>query len=622
MAAEKSKTGTTPALSFAKVAATGTSAAAAAPTPTTTSAPQTTPSASATATPPPSTSASTTTAANPSSASPAAAAAPRSTSPATASATVGVVASSAKAAAPAVPSQPPAAQPAGPQSTTNASPSPTLPAAGPTGAQAQPGHAGMGTASHTGDLGAESGAIEHDSNAPPMIAQAIPTRIHVSNLPFRLREPDLRQLFDPWGAILHAEIIFNDRGSKGYGFVTFATQQQADRARSMMHGQVVDGRRIEVNAATVKTRTHAGGGGGNAAGGNGAGGYYGGYQAHGGHHRGGGGGRNAGMHGGYGMYGGAGYLPYGYAPQSYGSHNGHHYGQDHMVHQAGAAGFQPHLMSHFQAHGGSAAAAAYAQMLGGPYGQPYMYGGGGQYAQHLHQQHQSHVHAPQYSGHPQHGTPAATHGGALAGDDGSGLLYSPYHPAYAAAYATSTASGSSGTPQSPKQLSAVGGGSAGAQPATQAAQAQHSSGSSGRASPGSGATMQSPTSDSQQTFLTPAAAPSGSSSFYSTTMPLYGAGSGPTSSTSISSALDGLTLVDEDTPIAWGASQLQFQGFYSQPGGAGSGSSTDAGAAPTPVPAIVAQQASAGGSTSGSPAPSAKPATVSFAAAVGATPHR
>uniref|UniRef100_T1JAH0 RRM domain-containing protein n=1 Tax=Strigamia maritima TaxID=126957 RepID=T1JAH0_STRMM len=41
-----------------------------------------------------------------------------------------------------------------------------------------------------------------------------PKRLHVSNIPFRFRDPDLRQMFGQFGSILDVEIIFNERGSK------------------------------------------------------------------------------------------------------------------------------------------------------------------------------------------------------------------------------------------------------------------------------------------------------------------------------------------------------------------------------------------------------------------------
>ncbi|KAK0091196.1 hypothetical protein PV326_003593 [Microctonus aethiopoides] len=41
-----------------------------------------------------------------------------------------------------------------------------------------------------------------------------PKRLHVSNIPFRFRDPDLRAMFGQYGPILDVEIIFNERGSK------------------------------------------------------------------------------------------------------------------------------------------------------------------------------------------------------------------------------------------------------------------------------------------------------------------------------------------------------------------------------------------------------------------------
>ncbi|XP_031726717.1 RNA binding protein fox-1 homolog 2-like isoform X5 [Anarrhichthys ocellatus] len=72
-----------------------------------------------------------------------------------------------------------------------------------------------------------------------------PKRLHVSNIPFRFRDPDLRQMFGQYGKILDVEIIFNERGSKGFGFVTFETSADAEKAREKLHGTLVEGRKIE-----------------------------------------------------------------------------------------------------------------------------------------------------------------------------------------------------------------------------------------------------------------------------------------------------------------------------------------------------------------------------------------
>ena len=57
-----------------------------------------------------------------------------------------------------------------------------------------------------------------------------------------------------YGAVLDVEIIFNERGSKGFGFVTMASALAAERARHELNKTVVDGRTIEVNHATARTR--------------------------------------------------------------------------------------------------------------------------------------------------------------------------------------------------------------------------------------------------------------------------------------------------------------------------------------------------------------------------------
>ncbi|XP_050506785.1 RNA binding protein fox-1 homolog 3 [Diabrotica virgifera virgifera] len=101
-----------------------------------------------------------------------------------------------------------------------------------------------------------------DGTVNPSVAQAAsdiiknqPKRLHVSNIPFRFRDPDLRAMFGQFGPILDVEIIFNERGSKGFGFVTFANSADAERARDRLHGTVVEGRKIEVNNATARVQT-------------------------------------------------------------------------------------------------------------------------------------------------------------------------------------------------------------------------------------------------------------------------------------------------------------------------------------------------------------------------------
>ncbi|XP_070958123.1 RNA binding protein fox-1 homolog 2-like isoform X7 [Oncorhynchus clarkii lewisi] len=94
------------------------------------------------------------------------------------------------------------------------------------------------------------------SGADSAEAKGTPKRLHVSNIPFRFRDPDLRQMFGQFGKIIDVEIIFNERGSKGFGFVTFETSADAEKARERLHGTLVEGRKIEVNNATARVMTN------------------------------------------------------------------------------------------------------------------------------------------------------------------------------------------------------------------------------------------------------------------------------------------------------------------------------------------------------------------------------
>ncbi|XP_077880732.1 RNA binding protein fox-1 homolog 1 isoform X40 [Ictidomys tridecemlineatus] len=112
-----------------------------------------------------------------------------------------------------------------------------------------------GTATQTDDAAPPDGQPQTQPSENTE-SKSQPKRLHVSNIPFRFRDPDLRQMFGQFGKILDVEIIFNERGSKGFGFVTFENSADADRAREKLHGTVVEGRKIEVNNATARVMTN------------------------------------------------------------------------------------------------------------------------------------------------------------------------------------------------------------------------------------------------------------------------------------------------------------------------------------------------------------------------------
>ncbi|XP_078093516.1 RNA binding protein fox-1 homolog 1-like isoform X6 [Mustelus asterias] len=70
-----------------------------------------------------------------------------------------------------------------------------------------------GTATQT-DEAAQTDGQQQTQNTESSESKPIPKRLHVSNIPFRFRDPDLRQMFGQFGKIIDVEIIFNERGSK------------------------------------------------------------------------------------------------------------------------------------------------------------------------------------------------------------------------------------------------------------------------------------------------------------------------------------------------------------------------------------------------------------------------
>uniref|UniRef100_V9LG74 RNA binding protein fox-1 homolog 1 n=1 Tax=Callorhinchus milii TaxID=7868 RepID=V9LG74_CALMI len=70
-----------------------------------------------------------------------------------------------------------------------------------------------GTATQTDDA-AQTDGQQQTQPSENTDNKTQPKRLHVSNIPFRFRDPDLRQMFGQFGKILDVEIIFNERGSK------------------------------------------------------------------------------------------------------------------------------------------------------------------------------------------------------------------------------------------------------------------------------------------------------------------------------------------------------------------------------------------------------------------------
>jgi heterogeneous nuclear ribonucleoprotein A1/A3 len=80
-------------------------------------------------------------------------------------------------------------------------------------------------------------------------------KLYVGNFPYSVDENDLRQAFQSYGEIRDVSVIM-DRAtgrSKGFAFITFATQSAAEAALEQ-NGKDLKGRALRVNIAQDKPK--------------------------------------------------------------------------------------------------------------------------------------------------------------------------------------------------------------------------------------------------------------------------------------------------------------------------------------------------------------------------------
>jgi len=86
-------------------------------------------------------------------------------------------------------------------------------------------------------------------------------KLYVGNLPWSITNDSLRELFASYGEITDA-VVITDRmsgRSKGFGFVTFANEADAEKATAEMHDKDIEGRKIIVNVARPREERPRGG---------------------------------------------------------------------------------------------------------------------------------------------------------------------------------------------------------------------------------------------------------------------------------------------------------------------------------------------------------------------------
>ena len=100
------------------------------------------------------------------------------------------------------------------------------------------------------------------------------SKLYVGNMSYNVSEQELRELFSKAGEIKEITLIMDrdTRRPKGFGFIEFMTQADAEKAIKMFNDQEFDGRRLTVNMARPREERSGGyrGSGSNSRGGYGS----------------------------------------------------------------------------------------------------------------------------------------------------------------------------------------------------------------------------------------------------------------------------------------------------------------------------------------------------------------
>ena len=79
--------------------------------------------------------------------------------------------------------------------------------------------------------------------------------IYVGNLPYSVRNDELREAFEEFGTVDSAEVIFDRRTkrSRGYGFVEMSDNDEARDAIQALNGTNFQGRELRVDESKPKS---------------------------------------------------------------------------------------------------------------------------------------------------------------------------------------------------------------------------------------------------------------------------------------------------------------------------------------------------------------------------------
>lgn len=88
--------------------------------------------------------------------------------------------------------------------------------------------------------------------------------IYVGNLPYKITDRELREMFEAHGTVSSASVIIDKFSgqSKGFGFVEMPSNDEANNAIGAINGNNMGGRDLRVNEARPREDNFRGGGGG------------------------------------------------------------------------------------------------------------------------------------------------------------------------------------------------------------------------------------------------------------------------------------------------------------------------------------------------------------------------
>ncbi|KAH7671348.1 RNA recognition motif domain-containing protein [Dioscorea alata] len=87
-------------------------------------------------------------------------------------------------------------------------------------------------------------------------SRGVASKLFVGGLSFYTTDESLSEAFAQFGQVVEAKVVMDrvaDR-SKGFGFVTFASEDEAQKALTEMNGKVLNGRVIFVDKAKPRIR--------------------------------------------------------------------------------------------------------------------------------------------------------------------------------------------------------------------------------------------------------------------------------------------------------------------------------------------------------------------------------